>query len=77
MVRLTSYLYFLLILTYKIENLQRLSTQVRNGSSKTLNKWIASMGVNISKSKYFVGQIEHLEYWITRPVQGQEDCQDC
>jgi hypothetical protein len=30
----------------------------------------AGMRVNISKSKFFPGQIEHLKYWITR--QGNQ-----
>jgi hypothetical protein len=51
-----------------MEQLQRPSTQFRNGSSKTLNYWYESEFVFISESKFFAEKIEHLEYWITRKV---------
>jgi hypothetical protein len=61
-----TYLDDLLILTNSRFKDYLLKLEMRNGSSKTLNRCTAGMRVNISKSKFFAEQIEYLGYWITR-----------
>jgi hypothetical protein len=61
MLRLTSYLDDLLILTNSSfkDHLLKLEMVLARFST-------VGMGVNISKSKFFAEQIKYLGYWITR-----------